>query len=148
VAAPRQLAEAAAIAERLRGGGWEAFTVPNEGPGKRVNYRVYLGRFESESAAIAAQKQLRAKGIKGRPVVRSLPFAVEVRNLASAEQAAGALQGLREGGYSPVLRRNGTEGAADAKVTLVVEGFADQAETEPLAAFLRAHGLTLQVVER
>jgi hypothetical protein len=148
VAAPRLLTKAAALAERLRAGGWEAFTVPTQVPGKGLTYRVFLGRFESESTAAAARKRLRAKGIEDQPVVRSLPLAVEVRNLASSEQAAGALQGLIDGGYSPVLRRKGTEGTADAKVTLVVEAFASQAETEPLTGFLRAHGLSPQVIER
>jgi len=148
VAAARQLAKAVALAERLRGGSWEAFTVPTETPGKGVNYRVFLGRFESEGSAAAARKELRAKGIKEQPVVRSLPYAIEVRNLTSADHAAGALQGLRDGGYMPVLRREGAEGAVDAKLTLVVDAFASQAETEPLTAFLQAHGLTPQVVDR
>jgi len=146
VAAAQRLDRAIALAGRLRARGWETFTVPTQLPGKGVSYRVYLGSFASEAAA-AARKELRAEGIKEQPVVKALPLAIEVPDLA-ADQAAGALQGLRDGGYSPVLRREGTEGTADEKLTLVLEAFASQAETEPLTAFLRAHGLTPQVVER
>ena len=147
VAAAQRLDRAIALAGRLRARGWESFTVPTQLPGKGVSYRVYLGSFASEAAAAAARKELRAEGIKEQPVVKALPLAIEVPDLA-ADQAAGALQGLRDGGYSPVLRREGTEGTADEKLTLVLEAFASQAETEPLTAFLRAHGLTPQVVER
>ena len=139
---------ALAFAERLGARGWEVFTVPTLLHGKGLTYRIFLGRFASEDAAAAARKDLRAKGIQEQPVLKVLPLAIEVPDLASADQAAGALQGLRNGGYLPVLRREGTEGAADEKLTLVLEGFANQAETEPLTAFLRAHGLTPQVVER
>ncbi len=148
VAAAQRVDQAIALAERLRLGGWETFTVPTELPGKGVTYRVFLGRFASETAAAAARKALQAKGIKEQPVVKALPLAIEVPDLASADQAAGALRGLRDGGYSPILRRGATQGAADEKLTLVLEAFANQAETEPITAFLRAHGLTPQVVER
>jgi cell division septation protein DedD len=148
VAAAQRLDRAVAFAERLRARGWDAFTVPTQFHGKGVTYRVYLGRFASEDAAAAARQEVRADGIKEQPVVRALPFAIQVPGLVSTDQAAGALRGLRDGGYSPVLRREGTEGTADEKLTLVLEAFSSQAETEPLTAFLRAYGLTPQVVER
>jgi cell division septation protein DedD len=145
VAAPQQLAKAAAVAERMRGGDWETFTVPTEMPGKGVTYRVFLGRFESERAATAAQQTLRTKGFKGRPIVRALPYVIQVRDIGSADQVTGALQGLREGGYSPLLRRDDGPGG---RHTLTVEAFASRAEAEPLADYLRAHGLWPQVIER
>jgi hypothetical protein len=145
VASRQRLEQASGFAERLRGQGWETFTVPTQVPGRGVTYRVYVGRFESEDAAAQAQKALRARGLKESPVLRALPLAIQVRDLSSPEQAAGAVQGLRNGGFSPELRRVGD---ANAKVTLVLEAFANQAETEPLTEFLRAHGLTPQVTER
>ena len=145
VASRQRLEQASGFAERLRGQGWETFTVPTQVPGRGVTYRVYVGRFESEDAATQAQKALRARGLKESPVLRALPLAIQVRDLSSPEQAAGAVQGLRNGGFSPELRRVGD---ANAKVTLVLEAFANQAETEPLTEFLRAHGLTPQVTER
>ena len=148
VAATPRMERGFALAERLRAGGWETFTVPTELPGKGVTYRIFLGSFASEAAAAAARKALHAKGIKEQPVVKSLPLAVEVPDLASADQAAGVLRGLRDGGYMPILRREGPAGNAEGKLTLVLEAFANQAETEPLTAFLRAYGLTPQLVER
>jgi cell division septation protein DedD len=145
VEAPQQLARAAAVAERLHRRDWETFTVPTETPGKGVTYRVFLGRFESESAAAAAQKTLRTMGFSGRPSVHALPYVIQVRDIGSADQVTGALEGLRKGGYSPLLRRDDGPGG---RHTLTVEAFASHAEAEPLVDFLRAHGLWPQVVER
>ncbi len=135
-------------AEALRNEGLEAFTIPVELPQKGEWYRVLIGAFVSAAAAAESQEDLRAKGQIDQALVVSLPYAVEVADLASADRVAKAMEAVRRSGYLALLHPDGRTPASGSGQTMLVQAFGTTREAERVADSLRADGFRPRVIRR